>query len=398
MSLSDGAADLLRIVRTRPPMTRAAIGDHTGWARVTVNGRLDELVGLGLVSTAGNDTGTRGRPAARFRFDPAAGSLLVADVGASAARLAHCDLDGRVLSQTEVVLDVRDGPDVVLDVVLAGVENLPTREDSHVWAAGMSLPGPIEHGSGRVVSPPIMLGWDGLAVPEVLEPALGVPVLIENDANVMAWGEQVLSRGADGFGRRDLMLVKVGTGVGVGIVSNGEIVRGAQGAAGDLGHTRVEPDDSRPVPLCHCGKLGCVESYAGGWAVARDLAEDGLDVGEVADVLTLMSRGEPHAISRIREAGRVLGLGLAHAVSLLNPSEVVVAGQLAAAGEHLLSGIRERVAHNSLPLATRDLQIRVSEHPHDAGVTGMVDLLTRWALEPANLPRVLERGAATTSG
>lgn len=388
MRLSDGAADLVRLLRAAGPLTRAEIGVRTGWARATVNSRLDEVLEHGLVAEAGSENGARGRPAARFEFRSDAGTLLIADVGASAARLAQCDLGGRILAQSQVPLVIGAGPEPVLDAVTEALDALPSRAAAaRPWAAAISLPGPVEQPNGRIVSPPIMTGWDGLEVPAVLGPRLGVPLLVENDANAMAWGEHTVS------GYADLVLVKVGTGVGAGIVANGSILRGARGAAGDLGHTYA-PADEADVPLCRCGKAGCVEAYAGGWAIARDLTTEGLQVDSVGDVTALLTAGEPRAIARVRAAGRVLGASLAQTVSLLNPSEIVVAGQLAVAGEHLLSGIREHVAARSLPLATRSLAIRTSERPNEVGVTGLADQAIRWALEPERLGEVLERAGS----
>ncbi|MEJ5888876.1 ROK family protein [Pseudokineococcus marinus] len=392
-ALSDGAAELLRRLRGGRPVTRAGVGAETGWARATVNARLDELLATGLVVDAGVRGGSRGRPAGRFVFNAARGGLLIADVGASAARLAHCDLGGGICSQTTVDLDIRDGPDRVLELVTSGLASLPTRDELPAWAMGMSLPGPVEHPTGRIVSPPMMTGWDGVTVPALLEPRLGVPVLVENDVNAMVWGEHVLAEEP----LDDLLLVKVGTGIGAGLVTHGQILRGARGSAGDLGHTHTAGDvTDREPPLCRCGKLGCLEAYAGGWALARDLVDDGLEVADVRDVVAALQAGDPRAVRRVREAGRVLGIGIADAVSLLNPSEVVVSGGLAVAGEHLLSGIRERVAAFSLPLATTGLRIRVSSRPHDVGVVGMADLVARWALDPARVNDVLARVGAPT--
>ncbi|MCL8025580.1 ROK family transcriptional regulator [Nocardioides bruguierae] len=384
--VSEGATELLRLVASSRSETRASIARVTGWARNTVNARLDELLDLGLVTDTGAVGGSRGRPAARFSFDASAGSLLIADVGASAARFAHVDLRGAVLSQQEVSLDITAGPEPVLDAVVRGLEALPTRDDLPAWALGVSLPGPIEQPAGRVVSPPIMTGWDGMNVPEVLGPRLRVPVLVENDVNAMAWGE-VVSTGR----MRDLLFVKVGTGVGAGLVLNGALLSGARGAAGDLGHTHVGVGDGAVQPLCRCGKRGCVEAYAGGWAIARDLNDAGVDAAGAADVVARLQAGDPVAVDLVREAGRVLGAGIAAAVSLVNPAEVVIGGQLSHAGEHLLMGIREKVAAYALPLATQELVIRTASRPHDVGLVGLVDRMTRWALEHAHLSEILRR-------
>jgi len=355
-------------------MTRAQIGDRTGWARDTVTARLDELQEHLLLRPSGTTGGPRGRPATTFELDSSRGRLLVADVGATSSVIARCDLAGTVLGSADFPVRIEDGPDVVLGELVGALHQLQLGDPTPVWGVGIDLPGPVEHPSGRVVSPPIMTGWNGLSVPGRLAPEFGCPVVVENDADAMAWGEwEQASSDADGRrspGNQDLLFLKVGTGIGAGIVANGALVRGASGAAGDLGHTYIEVTDREP-PLCRCGNSGCVEAYAGGWAIVRDLASDGLQVTDVTDVLDLVQAGDPRARRRVREAGRVLGAGLASAVSLLNPAEVVVGGQLAGAGEDLLAGIRERIASRSLPLATQDLTIRTSRLGKRAGVVGL---------------------------
>ncbi|MGY1653013.1 ROK family protein [Geodermatophilus sp. SYSU D01119] len=376
-----GALSLLQVFRSAAAseagLTRADVGERTGWARVTVNSRLDALVDAGLLTEAGLVVGSRGRPATRFRFDPTSGQLLVADVGASGMRLAVCDLAGTVLAREDTTSDVAAGPDAVLGTALDGLTRLRAQVDgAPVWGVGVSLPGPVEAATGRIVSPPIMTGWDGVAVPPLVQRRFPVPVLVENDVNAMAAGE----RAAVHTDVDDLLFLKVGTGVGTGIISNGRVVRGAQGAAGDLGHTWADagPDESLGAtarqdgrPLCRCGKVGCLEAYASGWALVEQLARAGSDVRSVDDLVLGLRAGDWQVVAAVRAAGRILGAAVAHTVSLLNPSVIVVGGQLAVGGEHLLAGIRERIASRSLPLATRDLRICRSELDGDAGVLGL---------------------------
>lgn len=373
--LSSGTRQLLHAVRRRGPLTRAEIGESTGWARMTVNARLEELQQHRLLRPAGVADGSRGRPATYFEFDPSRGRLLVADVGATSALVARCDLSGDVLGTVDIPIRIEDGPDVVLDQLLAAFRAVRADDETPAWGVGVDLPGPIEHPSGRVVSPPIMTGWNGVSVPSRLARHFECPVVVENDADAMAWGEWQQATGSGDaprdLRRDNLMFIKIGTGVGAGIVANGALVRGADGAAGDLGHTFIDVADGRPPPLCRCGNTGCVEAYAGGWAIVRDLAELGRGVATVDDVLALMQAGDARALRRVRDAGRVLGAAVASAVSLLNPAEVVVGGQLAAAGEDLLAGVRERVAARSLPLATQGLVIRTTRLGRRAGVVGL---------------------------
>lgn len=373
--LDAGAAALLALVRRRGPLTRAQMTAETGWARVTVTTRLEQLLSVGFLIGDQSVNGARGRPATRYRIDPTRAALLVADIGALGMRLARVDLDGGVEATIDRRIEIGEGPDRVLEVARACLGSLAiSARERPVWGVAMSLPGPVEFDTGRVVSPPIMTGWDGFPVRDTVTGWFNCPVLVDNDVNAMAVGEQSATSPA----ASDLLVVKVGTGVGSGIISGGRVLRGVSGAAGDIGHTWA---DTGPLhgdpPECRCGKHGCVEAYVGGWAIARDL---GAELGRPVDVDTvvdLLDAGEQITVRLVREAGRILGASLATAVSLLNPMAVVLGGQVAAAaGEHLLSGLRERIYARSLPLATRGLDIRTSTLGRDAGVHGLAKDIT----------------------
>lgn len=382
LGLERGTAELLGLFREGAPLTRAEVSERTGWARMTVNGRLDQLLDVGLLNEDGMTVAHRGRPAARFRFRPGAGVLLVADIGASGMRLAVCDLSGSVRRRVDVAGDIAAGPSAVLTEVERHFRRLLDQETDppDSWGVAISLPGPVEFATGTVVEPPIMTGWNGTRVADLLGGRFGATVHVENDVNAMALGEQRCCYPDV----RDLFFLKVGTGIGAGIVANGSLLRGAQGAAGDFGHLWADTDESGSHrPRCRCGKEGCIEAYAGGWAVMRDLAAGGNPVASVDQVVERVVFGDSLATGLVRDAGRVIGSGLAQVVSLLNPSVVVVGGQLAAADEHLLAGIRERVYARSLPLATRDLTIRRSRLDGDAGVTGLAYGLADAVLRPA---------------
>lgn len=368
--LDDGAAQLLALVRRGGPLTRTEMTSTTGWARVTVTSRLETLLAAGLLVTHDAVPSGRGRPATRYRLDATCAMLLVADVGALGMRLARVDLEGRIEEANSVGVDIAVGPDELIALVRKGFDELTSSAaERPVWGVGISLPGPVDHAAGRVISPPIMTGWHGFPVRETLKDWYGSPVLVENDVNAMAVGELVnLPTPSD-----DLLVVKVGTGTGCGIVSGGHVMRGSAGAAGDIGHTAADTSGVHKGPVaCRCGKRGCVEAYTGGWALARDLEEAHGHAVSVNDVVDLLEGGDPTASRLVSDAGLVLGASLATAVSLLNPSALVLSGQIAvAAGDHLLSSVRERVYARALPLATRNLDIKISSLWPDSGVHGL---------------------------
>jgi predicted NBD/HSP70 family sugar kinase len=382
-----GAGALLRLLRDGRPRTRAELVDSTGLGRSTVTQRIDLLLSSGLVGHAGEGISTGGRPPARVAFNPAARIVLGADVGATHARLAVTDLAGTVLAETGHSIDIADGPETVLPGLVRSARTLVRgvgRRLDEVLGLGVGLPGPVEHHTGRPINPPIMPGWDGFDVPGYLAEALGTVTLVDNDVNVMALGEHFSHwRGAD-----HLVLVKVATGIGSGIISDGRLVRGAQGAAGDLGHIRVPGGDDVP---CRCGNTGCLEAVASATAVAARLRGLGIDAASSADVVRLVRAGSVPATQLLRDAGRDIGEVLAVVVSLLNPSLIVLAGGLSLAGEHLLAGVREVVYRRSLPLATKHLRIVESRTGERAGVVGAAVLVLEHALAPEQVDRLLVR-------
>ncbi len=376
-----GIRDALTLFVDGSDLTRADVAEKTGWARTTVTARTERLLEDGLLEAFEERVNGRGRPATRYRLASGAGVLLVADVGATGMRVARCDLAGNIEATTRRAGRIEDGPYRVLDKVQqAWKELLGEAKSVRPWGVAVGLPGPIEHPRGRVVDPPIMTGWDGFEVTRTIGGWYDTVAHVENDANALAVGEMAAAA-EKGVHISDLLVVKVGTGVGSGIISGGRVLRGAVGAAGDIGHTELDSDGSRADrPICRCGKTGCVEAYAGGWALVREAAAKGLDVTDVQSFIKLLSEGDPIARALTADAGRVIGSAIATAVSLLNPQEVLLGGSLGLAGDHLIAGVRERVYARSLPLATHSLTIDTIRLGHDAGVRGLAHELSRKVL------------------
>jgi predicted NBD/HSP70 family sugar kinase len=380
------ASDLFELLRDGRPRTRAELAERTGLARSTVAARVDQLMALGLIAPSGG-TSTGGRPPSLFAMNPRSRLVAGVDVGATHVSLVLADLTGEVLAEAAKALEVAEGPEVVLAWVTETVERLVAEQDEHAGplaAVGMGLPGPVEHSTGRPTNPPIMPGWDRYDVPGRVQKDLDVPVLVDNDVNIMALGEQQVAFPDTS----DLVFVKVATGIGAGIISGGRLQRGAQGTAGDLGHVRVPRAGD---VVCRCGNLGCLEAVAAGPALAEALRRDGVDAGSSQDVVDLTRAGNVVAHQAVRQAGRDLGDVLAMLVNLINPSVVVIGGRLAGAGESLLAGIREVVYRRSLPLATEHLQVVASTVGDHAAVKGAVALAVAHVLSPEQIELEVRR-------
>ena len=374
----DGAGSLLQHLRDGVPRTRSELALVTGLGRSTVAQRVDALLASALVGPAGEATSTGGRPPTQFAFNPSARVVLAADVGATHVRLAVTDLAANVLASELVDLDVAVGPESVLRWVVGHGRRLVAaagRQVADVAGVGIGLPGPVEHATGRPTNPPIMPGWDGFDVPGFVRDELGVVVIVDNDVNIMALGEHFI-----GFRNVDhLLFVKIATGIGSGIISDGALRRGAQGAAGDLGHIQVPHDVDA---ICRCGNVGCLEAVASGAAIAGKLRAAGVDATSSHDVVALARGGSVLANRLLRDAGRTIGEVLASAVSLLNPNVIVLGGTIAEAGDPLLAGVREIVYRRSLPLATAELRIVQASTGDLSGVVGAAVMVIDRVLAP----------------
>lgn len=357
---------MFNLIRREGPLTRSELVERTGMARSTVVSWLDLLTRSGLITTTDDAVSTGGRPAARFVMDPLARCVAAVDFGATHLTIALADLCGTVIVEHDEPCDIADGPEVLLDRaadLIGTLQQKAALKDVPLASIGIGVPGPVQHSTGRPTNPPIMPGWDNFDVPGYVQRRYPVPVLVDNDVNIMAIGEHA----AYWPDVAHMLFVKVATGVGSGIISDRRINRGSQGTAGDLGHVQVLGAEDR---LCRCGNTGCLEALVSGPAIAADLRDRGCNIDSTQELIAAARQGDPAVIEAVRSAGRHIGAVLASCVSLLNPSLIVVGGSMSTAGEHLLAGIRESVYQRAMPLAAQDLRIVYSTAAKHAGVFG----------------------------
>ncbi|MGV9994244.1 ROK family protein [Streptomyces sp. NPDC003374] len=384
------AGDLLELVRSGRATTRGALQEVTGLSRATVGQRLERLFRAGwLREGAGGpvESPQGGRPAVTLEFDGAHAVVLAADLDTRHARAAVLSLTGETHAEHSGTLVVEDGPDAVLGELgrwFADLLQKAGHRADEVCGIGLAVPGPVDSETGRVVQPPIMPGWDGYDIRGRLARAFtehtgaaAVPVLVDNDANLMAYGEQ-----RTGYPDCSaFVLVKVSTGIGAGVVVDGSVYRGVDGGAGDIGHIRVGAE-----ALCRCGSRGCLAAVASGGAVARRLAEAGVAAASGSDVRALLAAGHPQATALAREAGRQVGDVLATVVTLLNPGVLMIAGDLA--GTPFLTGVRELLYQRALPRSTAHLDVVTARLGERAALVGAGALVVEHLYAPE---RVEER-------
>jgi glucokinase-like ROK family protein len=372
----DSLVAVLDLIRRRGVRTRAELGRQLGLGRTLVTQRVGQLIGGGLVQEGPLGSSTGGRATRELCFRASAGTVLVAELGVTKVSVGRTDLAGTLIGHHEQAWDIARGPEASLREIGDLFDAMRPAEP--VWGIGLGVPGPVEFTSGRPIAPPMMPGWDGFPVRDWLAARYAAPVWVDNEVNAMALGEH---RAGLGQGVDDQVFVKIGSGIGVGLISGGRLHRGAQGCAGDVGHIAV----TDPVgTICRCGKSGCLEAVAGGYALVRDAtaaAEQGrsehlaarlLAAGrlEPRDVTGAAALGDRVALELMNRAGHLIGEMLAMLVNFYNPSLMVVGGGVAAVGDQLLAAIRQNVYLRSLPLATRDLRVVASELEDRAGLVG----------------------------
>ncbi len=397
----DAIVAILELVRRGRAHSRSEIIERTGLSRAVVTQRVNELLTRGFViESVAPSTG--GRPPRQLEFRADAGHVLVADIGATSIDVAVADATGSILGQLSEAANVASGPEVILGRVEALFGHLLEEHGAmgELWGLGIGVPGPVEFRTGHPISPPIMPGWEGYPVREYFSHRHGVPVWVDNDVNIMALGEW---RAGTAQGHHDFIFVKVGTGIGSGIVSNGLIHRGAQGSAGDIGHIQVVADTRE---ICRCGKVGCLEALAGGAAIAREgtaLARAGAserlasilgDHGELTarEVIRAARVGDATALELLNHSATLVGQTLAGLANFFNPSLIVIGGGVAHAGDAYLATIRQVIYARSTALATRELLVQLSRTGGRAGVIGAASMVLDQLFSPQQLGQWIDHG------
>lgn len=378
MAAATSYGALLALLRARGPMTRRQLLDATGVARATLVERLDTLGTLKLVRQGELHASTGGRPAVAVEFDDTSRVVLAADVGATHATFALTDLSGRRLVVRKERLDVHSGPEVVIDrVVTRGRELLADSPYSAhpLLGAGIGIPAPIGSDDATVNEAPMIPEWAGTRVADVISRALGVPVIAANDANAMAYGEYLARSAASGRSRGPLLVVKVSTGLGAGLVLDGKLHRGNSGAASELGHVR-KPGSRR---LCTCGERGCLGSVAAGWALLARLPRG--RVRTLDDIVALTKQGDRQVLAAVRESAEAVGEVLAGAVTMIDPEAVLFGGILGRLPAYVEAVRGPLLKHIRRDAASR-LEIGTTALGEESAVAGLAGLVINTILAP----------------
>jgi glucokinase-like ROK family protein len=379
---------VLNSVRNSGPIARVVLSRQTGLSRTTISTIMEELLKDGLVREGETRslTSSGGRPATLVHFNDTAGYVVGVDMGRSHLTLLLTDLSATIVAQRSGPFSIDQGPDLCLALVDTELHDFLEEQRidwSQIIGIGMGIPGPLDWRLHKLISPPRMPGWNNIEVQRILRQQFSVPVYIENDANMGALGE---SRYGAGRGTTDLAYVKLGTGIGAGLVIGGQVYHGSRGSAGEIGHVTIDEHG----PICDCGNRGCLEAIARADSVVADartalslrrsLMTEQVEPGalskiadpDIADVVEAARHGDPASRAAIEYAGERIGVALASLVNLLNPSLILVDGAVARAGDMLLEPIRTAVAARSLAIASHHARVLVGELRDNAVAFGGV--------------------------
>jgi len=360
--------EVLASFQGSPHLTRLEIQEKTGLSRVTISQHIQKFITSGVLIPSDQLPSNGGRKATSLCLNPNGGFIGICYFSATSLTVAIANLLGDVIDSKYQEIDISDGPNENLPLATQWLTDLFKKiPKSKRLGVVVGVPGPVAHESGRVVSPPIMQGWDSINISGHFEKSFKIPAYLENDVNLMTLAEHRLI-----YPEIDnLLLVKLGTGIGSGIIINGQLHRGSDGSAGDIGHIQL---DALKGSLCRCGHSECVESFSGGWALVEKVRGEGYSVDCLRDIANIARQGDVKILRLLTEASGYVGHAIAVAVNLLNPSKVVVVGRTVDASDRILAIIKEVVYQRAAALATKNLEIVPSKLPVERGLLGAAQL------------------------
>lgn len=384
----------LNLIHQMGSISRAAIARDTGLSATTVSLLVSALIESGIVHESGIGESSGGRPPILVEFNYSFRYLLGIDMGATHLTVVLMNLAGQVAARRYLRYDVAHKPAGTVEAMITLVEETMAGAGQpleKVLGVGIAVPAPLEGERLDRPSSVILPQWDGFNLIDALQSALPLPIRVENDANAGAIAEKWWGKGTE---HDNLAYIKLGTGVGGGLIVGGAIYRGSGGTAGEIGHTPIDLNG----PLCRCGKRGCLEGFVAAPTLvdrvaqmrrAGDVQETAAKVETIQAIIEAAHAGDGQCREVLEQAGRYLGVGIANLLNLFNPGLIVLGGELAAAGDFFLDAVCSSVRERAMPKAAQEAEICFSGVGDDAVAIGAATVVLEHAFEPANLSRII---------
>lgn len=378
---------VLRYIHNEAPVSRAKIASATGLNKSTVSSLVEELLERRLIHETGTNSVGTGRPATQLEVNPHAGGIIGTELGVDFVTVALTDFTGNILWRQSESIELTDLQENILSKTLNLVDKAIQackRYDLYRLGLGVSAPGTVDLEKGTLVFAP-NLQWRNVPLTKIFSEHTGLNVYIENDANAAAVAEHLFgaARNSD-----DFIFIVVGIGIGGGLFLDGNLYRGKEGFAGEVGHTPIVAEPYQV--LCHCGKRGCWETYANQYSVIQRV-QSRLDDGEESVIPSLLAkqnapltisivkqaadRNDTVALESLAEMGKALGLGFSSLIDIFNPEKIILGGTLSIFGVDLLPAILETAKRRSLSGTTPNVDILLSSFETDAVLLGAISIV-----------------------
>ena len=387
-------SQIFRVIHEKGSISRAALGRATGLSPTTISTIIAELLESEFIFEIGEGKSSGGRRPILLQLNPDYKFTIGVDMGAAHIETIISNLYGIVKRKKVIKFDVANNPHQALEIIKTQISDLMQKEgldSSDILGAGIAAPAPLKGENIDLLSPLILPAWENINILHELNSVFQFPKYIENDANAGAIAEKWWGNGQ---GVSNLVYIKLGTGIGAGLIIENEIYRGTGGTAGEIGHTTISIDG----PECRCGNNGCMESYVGMPAILnrarKTMAQypnSKLDLAELSleAITAAIMAQDPLALDLVNDAGKNLGIAIANLLNLVNPELVVLGGELVEAGEVFLDAVRAAAYGRSISKAADEVTIITSELKQDVIAIGAATLVIYYAFLPINIRQTL---------
>jgi glucokinase-like ROK family protein len=381
-------SSVMRHIHREGSLSRAQLAQRTHLNKATISSLVEELIELGLIHENGMNTSGFGRPATMLDLDPQAGCIIGVEIGVGFISIILTNFTGKIIwRHFEELISILNQEEITARIfqLLDEAREIAGKDRLRLFGMGLALPGMVDVEQGILIFSP-NLQWGDVPLRQMFSEHSGLPVFVDNDANAAALGEHLFGAARQ---EQHFLFIVAGVGVGGGLFLNGEIYRGACGLAGEIGHTSLYVEQTRP---CRCGNRGCWENFANQSSLYERIRAR-LDVGRRSLITGILKNqlsplnlsiinqaaeaGDREVLEAISETGAALGLGVANLVNIFNPKMVVIGGSLSILGKYILPSIEEVIEERTLEVMQKEIKILVSAFGSDASVMGAVALVVR---------------------
>lgn len=379
---------VLRLIHAQPPISRAQLAVLTGLNKSTVSSLVDELISRGLIHETGSNSVGTGRPATSLEINPQAGMIIGVELGVDFVSVAVTDFLGQILWQQKEDADPTGGYEKTIDQTLKIVKEAMAANKSkgpRFLGLGLATPGTVDLDEGVLIFSP-NLHWHNVPYRKIFSEHTKLNTFIENDANAAAIAEHLFGTTQQSH---DFIFIFAGVGIGSGLFLDGQLYRGKNGYAGEIGHSPIMVEGEPTI--CHCGNRGCWETYANQHSIIRRV-QARLEINAATITSGLMKEqniplsislikqaadmGDTDAINCLAEAGHAMGQGFTGLINIFNPEKIILGGPLSSVGEYLLPAIKETISHHSfLPEITEQAEVQLSSFKQNASLMGAISIV-----------------------